>query len=114
MAAVACCYQLQNAKPIRQPPRGRCRVLLAVTEREAYTAATPWPLSRVVSSYRTRSLYGSHPVAIGVAQSSIADIRLKRNKGANISLIYAISVGLGIDLTEFFNSEFFKAENITD
>lgn len=50
----------------------------------------------------------------GVAQSSIADIRLKRNKGANISLIYAISVGLGIDLTEFFNSDFFKAENITD
>ena len=50
----------------------------------------------------------------GVAQSSIADIRLKRNKGANILLIYAISVGLGIDLTEFFNSEFFKAENITD
>lgn len=89
-------------------------MLLAVAEREAYTAATPWSLSRVVTSYRTRSLYGNRPVAIGVAQSSIADIRLKRNKGANISLIYAISAGLGIDLTEFFNSEFFKAENITD
>ena len=35
-----------------------CRVLLSVAEREAYTAAAPWPLSRVVSSYRTRSLYG--------------------------------------------------------
>ncbi len=50
----------------------------------------------------------------GVSQSSIADIRLKRNKGANISVIYAIASGLGMDLPRFFDSELFRAENITD
>lgn len=60
-----------------------------------------------ISQYRLSQLSG-------VSQSSIADIRLKRNKGANISVIYAISVGLGIDLPGFFDSELFKEENITD
>ncbi len=50
----------------------------------------------------------------GLAETTVADIRKMRNKGTNIQNINAIAQGLGIDLTEFFNSPLFSRENITD
>lgn len=51
---------------------------------------------------------------IGLAETTVADIRKMRNKGTNIQNINAIAQGLEIDLTEFFNSPLFSRENITD
>lgn len=50
----------------------------------------------------------------GLAQTTIADIRKMRNKGTNIQNINAIAQGLGIDISEFFNSPLFKGDSITD
>ena len=50
----------------------------------------------------------------GVPQASIGDIRHMRNKTVNISLIYGIAQGFGMDLPDFFESPLFRNGNITD
>ena len=48
----------------------------------------------------------------GVSQSTISDIRLKKNKSVNLSIIYELADGLGLGLDEFFACPLFKRENI--
>lgn len=48
----------------------------------------------------------------GVSQSTISDIRLKKNKSVNITIIHELADGLGLGLDEFFASPLFKRENI--
>lgn len=50
----------------------------------------------------------------GVAQTTIGDIRLRRNKSVSLSIIYEIAQGLDMSLYEFFDSPLFKGDNITD
>lgn len=50
----------------------------------------------------------------GVAQTTIGDIRLKRNKTVSILIIHELAQGLGISLYDFFDSPLFKGDNITD
>ena len=48
----------------------------------------------------------------GVSQSTISDIRLKKNKSVNLTLIHELADGLGLGLDEFFASPIFKRENV--
>ena len=48
----------------------------------------------------------------GVPQATISDIRLKKNKSVNLTIIYEIADGLEMGLDEFFDSPLFKRENI--
>lgn len=48
----------------------------------------------------------------GVSQSTISDIRLKKNKSVNLTIIHELADGLGLGLDEFFDSPLFKRENI--
>ena len=48
----------------------------------------------------------------GVSQSTISDIRLKKNKSVNMTIIHELADGLGLGLDEFFASPLFKRENI--
>ena len=48
----------------------------------------------------------------GVSQSTISDIRLKKNKSVNLTVIHELADGLGLGLDEFFASPLFKRENI--
>ena len=50
----------------------------------------------------------------GVAQTTIGDIRLKRNKTVSILIIHELAQGLGISLYDFFYFFLFKGDNITD
>ena len=50
----------------------------------------------------------------GVSQSTISDIRNKKNKSPNLYIIYELAQGFGLSLAEFFNSEYFKGFNIID
>ena len=50
----------------------------------------------------------------GVAQTTIGEIRLRRNKSVSLSIIYEIAQGLDMSLYEFFDSPLFKGDNITD
>lgn len=50
----------------------------------------------------------------GVAQTTIGDIRLQRNKTVSILIIHELAQGLGISLYDFFDSPLFKDDNITD
>ena len=50
----------------------------------------------------------------GVAQTTIGDIRLKRNKTVSILIIHELAQGLGISLYDFFDSPLFKGDKITD
>ena len=50
----------------------------------------------------------------GVAQTTIGDIRFRRNKSVSLSIIYEIAQGLDMSLYEFFDSPLFKGDNITD
>lgn len=43
----------------------------------------------------------------GVAQTTIGDIRLKRNKTVSILIIHELAQGLGISLYDFFDSPLF-------
>ena len=52
--------------------------------------------------------------ATGVSQATISDIKLQRNEGVNLTIIYQISEGLGIDIAEFFDSPLFRGHNIHD
>ena len=48
----------------------------------------------------------------GVSQSTIKEIRDKKNKSVNLTTIYELADGLGMGLDEFFNSPLFKRENL--
>lgn len=48
----------------------------------------------------------------GVSQSTISDIRLKKNKSVNLTIIHELADGLGLGLDQFFSSPLFKRENI--
>ena len=48
----------------------------------------------------------------GVPQATISDIRLKKNKSVNLTIIYEIADGVEMGLDEFFDSPLFKRENI--
>ena len=50
----------------------------------------------------------------GVAQTTIGDIRLKRNRSVSLIVIYELTQGFGISLYDFFDSPLFKGDNITD
>ena len=50
----------------------------------------------------------------GVSQSSISEIRSKKNKAPNLYIIYELAQGFGISLFEFFNCEYFKEFSIVD
>ena len=50
----------------------------------------------------------------GVAQSSISEIRSKKNKAPNLYIVYELAQGFGISLAEFFDCEYFKGFNIVD
>lgn len=50
----------------------------------------------------------------GVAQTTIGDIRLKRNRSVSLIVIYGLAQGFGISLYDFFDSPLFKGDNITD
>ena len=47
-------------------------------------------------------------------QTTIADIKKKRNTAVNVRILFELCQGLGIDIVEFFNSPIFKTENIVD
>ena len=48
----------------------------------------------------------------GVPQSTISDIRLKKNKSVNVTIIHDLMDGLNLGLDDFFNTPLFKRENI--
>lgn len=50
----------------------------------------------------------------GVAQTTIGDIRLQRNKTVSLLILHELAQGLGISLYDFFDSPLFKGDNITD
>lgn len=50
----------------------------------------------------------------GVSQSTISDIRLKKNKAVNIRIIFELSQGFGIELADFFDSPLFRNHCIVD
>lgn len=50
----------------------------------------------------------------GVAQTTIGDIRLQRNKSVSLLILHELSQGLGISLYDFFDCPLFKGDNITD
>lgn len=51
-------------------------------------------------------------VLSGVSQSTISDIRLKKNKSVSITVIQELMDGLELGLDDFFNSPLFKRENL--
>lgn len=50
----------------------------------------------------------------GVGQSTISAIRNKKNRSVDLRIIYELTQGLEISLTEFFDSPLFSVENIVD
>ena len=50
----------------------------------------------------------------GVAQSSISEIRSKKNKAPNLYIVYELAQGFGMSLSQFFDCEYFKGYNIVD
>ena len=50
----------------------------------------------------------------GVAQTTIGDIRLRRNRSVSTLVLYEIAQGLKMSLFDFFDSPLFKGDNITD
>ena len=50
----------------------------------------------------------------GVSQTTISEIRSKKNKAPNLYVIYELAQGFNISLFEFFNCDYFKDFNIMD
>ena len=50
----------------------------------------------------------------GVNQTTIGDIKHKRNVAVNVRVLFELCQGLGIEIVEFFNSPLFATENIID
>ena len=48
----------------------------------------------------------------GVNQTTIADIKKKRNNSVNLRVVFELCQGLGIEIVEFFDSPLFKTDNI--
>lgn len=48
----------------------------------------------------------------GVNQTTIADIKKKRNNSVNLRIVFELCQGLGIGIVEFFDSPLFKTDNI--
>lgn len=48
----------------------------------------------------------------GVNQTTIADIKKKRNNSVNLRIVFELCQGLGIEIVEFFDSPLFKTDNI--
>lgn len=48
----------------------------------------------------------------GVNQTTIADIKKKRNNSVNLRIIFELCQGLGIEIVDFFDSPLFKTDNI--
>ena len=51
-------------------------------------------------------------ILTGVNQTTIADIKKKRNNSVNLRIIFELCQGLGIEIVEFFDSPLFKTDNI--
>ena len=64
-------------------------------------------LERNITQYRLFKLSG-------VAQTTIGDIRLQRNKSVSLLILHELSQGLGISWYDFFDCPLFKGDNITD
>ena len=50
----------------------------------------------------------------GVSQATISDLRNMNNNGVNLRILYELCEGLGIGLSDFFNSPIFDKGNIVD
>ena len=50
----------------------------------------------------------------GVAQTTIGDIRLQRNKSVSLLILHELSQGLGSSMYDFFDCPLFKGNDITD
>lgn len=50
----------------------------------------------------------------GVNQTTIGDIKYKRNTVVNVRILFELCQGLGIEIVDFFNSPLFNMENIVD
>lgn len=50
----------------------------------------------------------------GVNQTTIGDIKHKRNVAVNVRVLFELCQGLGIEIVEFFDSPLFSTENIID
>lgn len=50
----------------------------------------------------------------GVNQTTIADIKKKRNVAVNVRILFELCQGLGIEIVDFFDSPLFRMENIVD
>ena len=50
----------------------------------------------------------------GVNQTTIGDIKYKRNTAVNVRILFELCQGLDIEIVDFFNSPLFSTENIID
>ena len=50
----------------------------------------------------------------GVSQTTISEIRSKKNKAPNLYVIYELAQGFNFSLFEFFNCDYFIDFNIID
>ena len=50
----------------------------------------------------------------GVAQSTIGDIRLQRNKSVSLLILHELVQGMGLTLYDFFDSPLFRENKVTD
>ena len=62
---------------------------------------------RNITAYRLSML-------TGVTQTTIGDIRHKRNTAVNVRILFELCQGLGIEMADFFDSPLFLTENIID
>ena len=79
-----------------------------VTIAEALSARlTELMEERNITAYRLSML-------TGVNQTTIGDIRHKRNTAVNVRILFELCQGLGIEMADFFDSPLFLTENIID
>lgn len=50
----------------------------------------------------------------GVNQTTIGDIKHRRNTAVNLRILFELCQGMGMELVEFFDSPLFLTENIID
>mgnify|MGYP002521535465 CR=1 FL=1 len=62
---------------------------------------------RKLSAYRLSML-------TGVNQTTIGDIKHRRNTAVNLRILFELCQGLEIELADFFDSPLFLTENIID
>ena len=58
-----------------------------------------------LTAYRLSMLTGGN-------QTTIADIKKKRNNSVNLRIIFELCQGMEIEIVEFFDSPLFKTDNI--